>query len=139
MMDSNEITQYAGDKYIDPSDLINLRDEADAERESLVERLEDTELNSMEQHDAERDLELWGEENGAALKELRELCDDINTDETLIRDSEIETYLEELVYECGDIPKNLPSYISITIDFDALKQDYSEITYGSDTYWQRCV
>ena len=137
MIDSNDLTQFQGDKYINPSDLIDLRDTADAEREALEERIEDLDEDTMEHHDAKRDLELWDEENMAELTELRKLCDDINTDETLIRDSEIEGYLEDFVNDCYSLPKDLPSFVSITIDYDELKQDYASYGYGSDTYWQR--
>lgn len=139
MIDSNDLTQFQGDKYINPSDLIDLRDTADAEREALVEAVDEAEESFMERHDAERDLQMWDEENMEALTELRKLCDDIDADETLIRDSEIEGYLDDMVNDCYSLPKDLPSFVTLTIDYDELKQDYASYEYGSDTYWQRCT
>ena len=59
---------------------------------------------------------------------------------TLIRDgSAFEEYMDELLEDCGDIPKwdKLPSYVRITIDYDQLKWDYTTIEIDGDDYLYR--
>ena len=45
--------------------------------------------------------------------------------------------MDELLEDIGDIPRDLPCYLKITVDYDALKQDYSSIDIGNETYWYR--
>lgn len=56
---------------------------------------------------------------------------------TLIRDSHFEEAIDELLEDCGYLPKDLPSYLSITVDYAALQQDYSSVEYDGVTYWYR--
>lgn len=56
---------------------------------------------------------------------------------TLIRDSHFEDAMDELLEDCGDLPKNLPCYLSITVDYTALQQDYASCEYEGVTYWYR--
>ena len=55
----------------------------------------------------------------------------------LIRDSYFESYMDEMLEDCGDLPKDLPCYLTITIDYAALQQDYSSVEVGGVTYWCR--
>ena len=57
----------------------------------------------------------------------------------MIRDDLMEGYLDEMVRACYTLPKDLPSFMSITIDYDALKQDYTEVEYEGNNYYVRCV
>lgn len=56
---------------------------------------------------------------------------------TLIKESYFEEYMDDMLEDCGDIPKNIPPYLTITVDYDALKQDYSEVDFEGDTYYYR--
>ena len=56
---------------------------------------------------------------------------------TLIRDMYFNDYMDDMLEECGEIPKNLPGYLTITVDYDALKQDYSEVEFEGETYYYR--
>lgn len=60
---------------------------------------------------------------------------------TLINESYFTEYSEELVKDCGDLPRDLPFYIESNIDWDGvaqdLKVDYSEVTYNEETYYYR--
>lgn len=56
---------------------------------------------------------------------------------TLIRDSYFETAMGELLEDCGDLPKDLPSYLTITVDYDALRMDYGSVEIDGETYWYR--
>lgn len=57
----------------------------------------------------------------------------------LIRDSYFVTYVQELVSDIGDMPKEIPSYIEIDWDATALniRVDYSPIEFDGETYWYR--
>ena len=56
---------------------------------------------------------------------------------SLIRDSYFNDAMDELVEDIGDIPKDLPCYLSITVDYVALQQDYSSVEVNGVTYWCR--
>ncbi len=55
---------------------------------------------------------------------------------TLIRESHFNDYIEKMVYDCYDIPE-LPSFMSISLDYVALRQDYSTIDINGVAYWFR--
>jgi len=44
-----------------------------------------------------------------------------------------------LLEDCGDIPKNLPSYIEIDWETPArnIRVDYTAVEFGDVTYWVR--
>ena len=55
----------------------------------------------------------------------------------LIHEDYFEEAMDEMLEDCGDIPKDLPSYLTITVDYDALKQDYTELDFDGQTYYIR--
>ena len=55
----------------------------------------------------------------------------------LIHEDYFETAMDEMLEDCGDIPRDLPSYLTITVDYDALKQDYTAIDFDGQTYYIR--
>lgn len=87
--------------------------------------------------------------DGAELAQLESLLDEMKGnggDEqwegdwypvTLIRDSYFEQSMDELLEDIGDIPKDIPCYLKIVVDYDALKTDYTSIEIGDETYWYR--
>lgn len=81
------------------------------------------------------------------LHSLRELCDeasDYSSDwtygEQLIRKSYFTEYVKELCEDCGDVPRNMPSYL--VIDWDAtadnIAVDYTEVEFDGVPYMIRC-
>ena len=56
---------------------------------------------------------------------------------TLIRDSYFETAMDELLQDIGDLPKDLPCYLKVTVDYDALQMDYASTEIDGETYWYR--
>jgi hypothetical protein len=58
---------------------------------------------------------------------------------TLIRDSHFILYCQELLEDCGDIPKNLPHYIAIDWVDTALniRIDYTSTDINGIDYWFR--
>lgn len=56
---------------------------------------------------------------------------------TLIRDSHFNDAMDEMLEDCGDMPKDIPSYLKVTVDYDALQMDYSSVELDGETYWYR--
>lgn len=58
---------------------------------------------------------------------------------TLVSHDYFVDYAQELVEDCGYLPADLPSWIAIDWEktADAVKEDYSLVTIGSNDYWYR--
>lgn len=124
-----------------------------------IEELEETINDIKEAH--QLDLEDWKNNEGKneedkpempdiseeeeELKILQDLQDEANRSpdwpygESLIRDSYFVDYVEELVKDIGDIPRNIPHYIEIDWDktADNIKQDYMSVDFDGIEYWIR--
>lgn len=55
----------------------------------------------------------------------------------LIAESHFEDYMDEMIEDCYNLPKDLPSFMTITYDYVALKMDYSEIDIEGNTFYFR--
>lgn len=55
----------------------------------------------------------------------------------LIRDAHFNDYMDEMVADCYEMPKDLPSFMTITLDYVSLQMDYSSVDIGGVTYWYR--
>ena len=55
----------------------------------------------------------------------------------LIHEDYFEEAMDEMVADCYTLPEDLPSYLTITVDYDALKQDYTELDFDGQTYYIR--
>ena len=77
------------------------------------------------------------------LTDLAEECEDYASDwtygETLIRRSYFEDYMDEMVEDCYTLPKDMPSWMSIKLDYDALEQDYTSVDFDGVEYLIRSV
>lgn len=104
----------------------------------IIERIEElTELIASE---------LTPDDFLAATKEyddlmtLQEECEGIDDWEYgvgLIHEDYFEQYMDEMLEDCGSLPKNIPCYLSITVDYDALKMDYTEVDFAGAIYYIR--
>jgi hypothetical protein len=56
---------------------------------------------------------------------------------TLIRHDHFEEYIDEMLEDIGVMPKDIPSYMTIQIDYDMLKMDYSSADYDGVEYYYR--
>lgn len=94
------------------------------------------ELNSI----AER-LERLEDEDADKLEAMVEYCDNLDDiesawdDSFFIHNATLADYAEELAYECGYIPSELPAWISCHIDWEGVGRElsydgYSEINGG---------
>ncbi len=86
--------------------------------------------------------EFNGDEELHSLKKLAEQLEgygDWEHGETLIRKSYFVEYVEDLLKDCGDLPKDIPWYISIDWEATArnLKIDYTEASFDGVTYYMR--
>ena len=130
--------------YIDNTqNIIDVRD--------IIERVEELESSIQDYENEDGDIELRDEHisQKEELEELRGVLSELagyGGDEqfegdwypvSLIHDNYFETAMDELLEDIGDIPRDLPCYLTITVDYVALKQDYSSVDIGSETYWYR--
>ena len=125
--------------YLDSRDLIERRDELLAEKG--VADLDDDDDDSAEVLDAVGKLNGFTDEQQDELDELESVISEIGEDSadcgvTLIPESEFVEYAEELLKDCGELPRDIPHYI--VIDWEAtadnIKQDYSDIDFEGKTY-----
>lgn len=164
-MANQDITDFDGADIIDVRDVIARVEELREERDDLINTVseacnereamsdtgsdEDKARAEKEHKDAMQAESEWRDENAEELSKLEELLSDLcgyGGDEqwegdwypvTLIKESYFETYMDDMLEDIGDLPKNLPSYLTITVDYDALKQDYSEVEFEGNTYYYR--
>ena len=116
------------------ADIIDVRD--------MIERFEELETESEDDLPMSSDN---AEEFTAIKKILEELCGNGGDEQwrgdwypvTLIKDSHFNDSMDELVADCYEVPKDLPSFMTITIDYDMLQLDYCSIEIGTETYWYR--
>ena len=102
----------------------------------IIERIE--ELRSIEDT---RSVDETGElESLEALTEKAEgSCPDWPYGAQLIRDSYFEQAMDEMIDDCyTDVySKDLPSFMSISIDYEMLRSDYTDVDFEGVTYWVR--
>ena len=130
--------------YLDVRDII-----------ARVEALESTRDDWAEWQQGENEMEEapdpFGADEQAELTALNDILDDMKGyggDEqwrgdwypvTLIRDSCFTEYAEELITDCGYIPKDFPDWIAIDWEAtaSAVQQDYTSTEIDGVTYWYR--
>ena len=56
---------------------------------------------------------------------------------TLIRDSHFMAAMDELLEDIGELPRKLPCYLIVTVDYEALRMDYGSVEFDGVTYWYR--
>jgi uncharacterized protein (UPF0335 family) len=119
---------------IDVRDIIERVEELESEIEAYAESMDDWQANADNQQELE------------ALMSIMEEMKGYGGDEqwrgdwypvTLIRDSHFEEAMDELVHDCYDMPKNLPDFMTITLDYVALQMDYTSVEIEGATYWYR--
>lgn len=122
----------AGDDVIDVRDVI-------ARVEELREELIDS-INHKNSPEADQ----W-EELDKLESLISDLCGNGGDEQwegdwypvTLIHESYFEASMDEMIAGCYEIPKDLPSFMTIVLDYDALKQDYTTCEFGGETYYYR--
>ena len=56
---------------------------------------------------------------------------------TFIKGSDFESAMDQLVEDCYDIPKNLPDFMTVVLNYDALQSDYTSVKINGNIYWYR--
>jgi predicted mannosyl-3-phosphoglycerate phosphatase (HAD superfamily) len=111
-------------------DIIDSRD--------IIERLEELEDQCEMAY-----LDYDEYEEYASLYDLTEECSNLSADweygEQLIRRSYFEQYMDEMIEECYELPKDLPYWMTIKLDYNALEQDYTSIDFDGVEYLIRSV
>ena len=136
---------HNGMDIIDSRDVIARLKELEDERDN-AKATEDTDADDL--WTAENGEEFgadWTEEQEDEYQELTALAEEASGSpdwkygETLIRRDYFETYMDEMVEDCYTLPKDMPSWMSIVLDYDALEQDYSSVDFDGQEYLIRSV
>lgn len=135
--------------FTNTDDVIDMRD--------VIARFEELENEFNEWKDAETSDEdvkdklaitdwALGHEEGDEIAELQVLieeCKGKGGDEhwrgdwypvTLIHESAFEEQMDQMIEECYELPKDLPFWMTISYDYDALKMDYTSVDFAGETY-----
>lgn len=133
------------DDVIDSRDVIQALEELDAEFQSRYDEY----LDDLDGEGEELDFEDWLYDQDTseldALKSLTEQAEnspDWEYGETLIRESYFTRYIEELIDDCYELPKEFNSgnwpWRHMTMDYEAAaeetKVDYMEVDFDGVTY-----
>lgn len=138
---------------IDTRDLIQERDTnkqtiLDAfldEFEQYVDMTDSFEDIRFEEEELESFVEHWADELNQ-IREVDELEDEISSSEfdyglQLIDSYDFTEYCQELLEDIGDLPRDLPGYISNNIDWDGvahdLSADYSYVDFRGTNFLYR--
>ena len=125
------------------SELYNIEHEEDYEykQNDIDNKLEEIAEKENEIQDCEFEYNRYSEE----LAELEALKEEIenNSDEgfeygiQLIHENYIDDYLDELLEDCGYLPKDMPHWIKINwvATYDNMKEDYNEIELNGNTFY----
>lgn len=154
------------DDVIDSRDVIARIEELEEERQTLVDELDNAKETRADAEDptsvladdtaeltelenavnlAEDAITDWDAYNADELKSLKALAEEAGSSpdweygESLIRDSYFTEYAQQLLEDCGDLPRDLPSYIEIDWEATArnLQVDYFSVDFDGETYWIR--
>ena len=127
--------------YLDTRDLQARLEELESEREDFQNTVNDAE-EGEEKQTAQEELDSWEGDNLEELEALRELKDEVSEwddGNTLIPEEDWIDYVEEMLQDCGYLPRNLPWYIEIDWEKTAenIAQDYGTVDYLGTTYYYR--
>jgi len=91
--------------------------------------------------EADRDADEWKELTTlrALMEEAEGYSPDWKYGATLVSDSYFTEYAEEMLKDCGTIPKDLPWYVEIDWEKTAshIQQNYTSVEFDGATYWVR--
>jgi len=121
----------------------------------IIERIE--ELRDTIESDSGKDCGDFGGDHG--WLEYALTCDDVDREEveelkslkcvaeqaadyapdwdygsTLIRESYFEEYMDDMIADCYEMPKDMPAFMTITLDYVALRMDYTAVDFDGVIY-----
>lgn len=105
----------------------------------IIERIQELDI-LISGESSNEDFKSFIEEYDS-LVSLQEQCSDYANNwehgVTLIHEDYFEDYMDEMIQDCYELPKDLPFWMKITYDYDALKMDYTEVDFDDVTYFVR--
>ena len=124
------------------NELYNIENEEDKQND-IDNKLEEIADKENEIQECEFEYNRYSSEL-AELESLKEEISD-NSDEgfeygiKLIHENYIDDYLDELLEDCGYIPKDLPYWIKIDwqATYDNMKEDYNEVELNGNVFYVR--
>ena len=129
-LDEYEQTRDALSNEIE--ELEDLREAGEAYDPELLNKSQEQLAEHEEQADEYKALQAFSDE-------ISDYCPDWNYGVTLVSEDSFEDYVQELLEDCGEIPKDFPSYV--VIDWEAtaenIKVDYTEAKLGGVTFYAR--
>lgn len=127
-----DISKY--DDVIDSRDVIDRIEELESELAEYLDATDGEDIESFPDIDELRALR-------ALAAEASQYSSEWQYGETLIRYSYWQEYVQELLVDCGEIPKNIPFYIVIDWQETAenIAQDYATVKYGGVDYYIRNI
>lgn len=141
IMKTEEITN--SQDVIDSRDVIARIEYLEGEQESLLHGQAHVEDLNDEQRAI---FQTWEDEYGAELDSLRALAEEASGSpdweygETLIRESYFEDYARELADDIGAVDRDAKwpnTFIDWEAAANALKQDYTSVSFAGEDYWIR--
>ena len=127
--------------YLDVRDLQHELDELTDAREMYTEFLENADADITPKTKAAAAVMLdWDNDQEVRFNTLTSVLEELTEDNSpLIPERNWVEYVQELLQEIGDLPKNIPSYIEIDWDktADNISNDYSTIEIDGITYFYR--
>lgn len=76
-------------------------------------------------------------DNLVSLAEEASYSPDWKYGETLIHRDYFKTYMDEMIRDCYELPE-LPRFMIIMLDYDALEQDYFSVDFDGQEFLIRC-
>lgn len=102
----------------------------------IIERIEELEALIADESTNADFLE-WCQEYDT-LTTLAEECEQYSDDweygSTLIHRDYFEEYMNDMVADCYELPKDMPYWMSVTYDYDALEEDYTSVNFDGEEY-----
>ena len=102
----------------------------------IIERIEELQ-NLIADESTNADFLEWCQEYDI-LTTLAEECEQYSDDwiygSTLIHRDYFEEYMDEMIEDCYELPKDMPYWMSIKLDYDALEQDYTSVDFNGEEY-----
>lgn len=124
------------DDVIDTRDIIERIEELENDLETAWNEIDHTQYLISKEELCERDFEEL-EALKSIAEEAEKYCDDWQYGAQLIRESYFEIYMDEMIADCYELPEDLPFWMTVVYDYEALKQDYTEIDFDGVTYYIR--
>ncbi len=105
----------------------------------ILERIEELQALIADES-TNADFLAWCEEFDALTSiavEAEKYSDDWQYGAQLIRESYFETYMDDMIEDCYALPKYMPFWMTVTYDYEVLKQACPVIDFDGVTYYIR--